>query len=446
MFVLKNRSFFIALLIYIIIFISLAFLTKNVVFMQNDDWVYYENVKNFLSNNFRLNSITAPTFYSQGLIGALFSLVFGFANLPFLTLFISVATVFSAFYLIRYVYNRTFVSSLLGSFLILFNPLFFYSIFGFMTDNYLLFYMSFSILFFELFIKKNHLIFLRLSLLWASLAFFAKQSGIVLFLAFLAYFFYFKRKKDFYITFIYFGILMCFYYLGFPLTSEMIEKTPAILNLANTKYIFTLFVVILSYTIAFLLPLLIVNFYKYKKISVNILVFVILVSSIGTSLLFSYFQPVNFFASEFPYLLNTFTNKGFFPSGLSGNKYHFIGFYDLFRYWEIAIIIGVFVLLFRFIIDIKEGFYLTFKKKITIHHFLLFFYVVLMMVTPVVYDRYIMPIILFVVFIFFKAYKGMSNINNLIISAFIGFLFVLDFFILLIILVGKSMFGQNLWN
>lgn len=46
-----------------ILILTLSFTTYTLVnFMQNDDWVYYQNINNILSGNFEWHYKTAPTF------------------------------------------------------------------------------------------------------------------------------------------------------------------------------------------------------------------------------------------------------------------------------------------------------------------------------------------------------------------------------------------------
>src|SRR3989344_1094087 len=128
------------LLLAIILFSIFVPLITQINFMQNDDWNRYLSIQNFLNGDFKLLSVTATTFYTQGFIGLFFAKIFGLQGLPILTLFISVAN----FYILTLMCNKMFqlrlVHSILIGLILFFNPLHFYSILGFMTENYLLFF------------------------------------------------------------------------------------------------------------------------------------------------------------------------------------------------------------------------------------------------------------------------------------------------------------------
>ena len=109
--------------------------------MQNDDWVYYDNVDNFIKGNFLLSQLTAPTFYLQGLIAAAYSKIFGLDNLPRLTLIFSIGNFFIFAKILKKVGNLKFLNSTLISLIFFFNPLHFYSLLGFMTEIYFMFFL-----------------------------------------------------------------------------------------------------------------------------------------------------------------------------------------------------------------------------------------------------------------------------------------------------------------
>src|SRR3989344_1075884 len=124
------------LLICALIFLLILPLSLKIDFYQNDDWVYYKNVEYFLNGDFRLDPYLGPTFYVQGLMGMLFSKLFGLGRLPILTLIVSVVNLFILGVILLKFFKKKLFDTLLLSFLYFFNPVQVYSMWGFMTDNY----------------------------------------------------------------------------------------------------------------------------------------------------------------------------------------------------------------------------------------------------------------------------------------------------------------------
>ena len=133
-------------LVSFVLFLSLLPAALYINFYQNDDWVYYKQIEEFLSGNFLLLPQIAPTFYTQGLLGLFSALIFGVSKLPILTLLISVLN-FAVFCLIlNQNLKKTLVESLIVGSMFFTNLLFVYSMWGFMTENYfLLFILSYKI-------------------------------------------------------------------------------------------------------------------------------------------------------------------------------------------------------------------------------------------------------------------------------------------------------------
>src|SRR3989339_578305 len=177
------------------LFFLLLPLSLKIDFMQNDDWVYYGMVENFMKLNFKLDPLSAPTFYTQGLIGVVYARFFGLQSLSVLTLIISVLCFYVFFVILRKHFNLGRFGSVLVSLLMFFNPLFIYSVWGFMTENYFLFFMLLSILFYLETVKtggrKNTLLYV----LFIFLALNIRQVALVLPLSALVYAL-FKREKS----------------------------------------------------------------------------------------------------------------------------------------------------------------------------------------------------------------------------------------------------------
>ena len=77
-------------LVSIILFLFYIPLIAKVNFMQNDDWNRTTSIVRFLSGDTSLLQVTSTTFYTQGILGFLFSMIFGWQRLPYLTFIISV--------------------------------------------------------------------------------------------------------------------------------------------------------------------------------------------------------------------------------------------------------------------------------------------------------------------------------------------------------------------
>ena len=134
--------------VYVLVFLLLLPIPATINYQQNDEFIYYQGVQNFLNGNFNLPGYISNTFYTQGLLGATWSLFFGIPKLPVLTLLMSVGSLY-LFYLI--LANFTKLSekqAFIVSLILMINPLFLYSTFGFMSENYFLFFFLLALLFF----------------------------------------------------------------------------------------------------------------------------------------------------------------------------------------------------------------------------------------------------------------------------------------------------------
>jgi len=85
--IVKSR-YFTGAAVSLFLFLLLLPPSVKIDFMQNDDWVYYGMVENFMKLDFRLDPLSAPTFYTQGVLGTLFAWVFGLMLFRFLRNFI----------------------------------------------------------------------------------------------------------------------------------------------------------------------------------------------------------------------------------------------------------------------------------------------------------------------------------------------------------------------
>lgn len=423
-------------------------LALQLTFPQNDDWVYYRMVQNFMAGNFALDPISAPTFYFQGILGAVFAVVFGLTRVPVLTLMISVVN----FYL---VYRILLLSTKLGSrwslllaLIWFFNPLNIYSSLGFMTENYLLFCILASLYYFNRYIaysKRSHFLLVNLFLLLALLT---KQSALALAVAYPMYFLINKKWRLFGIQSVYAILLFAFYFLLFPKTAEMYEKPLQFHHLWDVDYLKQLVRAIIIYISAFCFPVLLFlcrgkDFFSKRK---N---FIPSVTFIGLSvalyfLVFKNFKPNRLGWQELYYLDNTLERTGFYPRGVMGTKFYFRGNYDLYKYWDlIAKVFSGFVMV---------SLAVSLKKLKSQAHLLTFFgvYIVLMLLAEKVYDRYLPPLLLAFILIMSSHFNPLAlpkKIRLVFAGFFLSFLGFLTFysyqFSMDFILVNKYIWNRS---
>ena len=110
------------------VFLLFIPLINKVNFMQNDDWNRITSVARFMRGDFTLLPVTATTFYTQGLLGMVFSYVFGVSKLPFLTLLFSVLNLFIFSVILNRFFNLSRINSFLIGLFVFFNQFHIYSI------------------------------------------------------------------------------------------------------------------------------------------------------------------------------------------------------------------------------------------------------------------------------------------------------------------------------
>jgi hypothetical protein len=355
--------------------------------MQNDDWNRTATVVRFLNGNFTLNPKTATTFYSQGFIGAFFSLVFGFKNLPFLTLLISILN----FYIFAKILTKNFkiktIKANIVSLIFFFTPLNIYSSIGFMTENYTMLFILLSIYLFLEYEKNYKFRDLLLFNLSGMLAFFSKQNGIILQAASIPYFLFKKKYKEALIQTFFIITIFGYYYLFFPRTPEMRSKDFVFENLKNIKYAYSLTYGILLVMTSYLLPLLLNLIYKtyfQQKINKKTLLIYLGISVFLFFLLNQLFEPRRLWIREYPYFQNTFERTGFLPRSLMGTKYQFIGNYKLYLFWDF---------ISKIVLALTLPCIFFYRKKIlNIYSISIGGYILLMVFVKVFYDRYLLPL------------------------------------------------------
>lgn len=360
----------------------------NVNFMQNDDWAYYQNIQNFLSGNFYLIPKTAPTFYTIGILATLWSSIFGVTFLPFLTLLISVGNFYIFTKILEMKFKLSKFSNIFISLILLTNFLHSYSSIGFMTENYLVFFLLLSILYFEKFQKFQNLRNLHLSNLFSVLTFFVKQSGLIFICATAVYFLIKKDFQKLKIQIAYLASISIFYFFIFPKTSEMVKKNFVLDNLARPDYMFSLIYGILIYLAFFTLPLIwnfisefaIQNKNNYKKLVLTI----VLVSS-AYFYFNNSFKPENLAWQEFPYFENVFERTGFLPRTITGTKYQFKFNFDYYSYSDLISKVSVAFVMVLLV--------LNYRKIINVYAIAIFGFMFLMLFAYPFFDRYIIYVL-----------------------------------------------------
>jgi len=419
----KLRVYAVPLVIFVLLVGSYLPLISKINFTQNDDFYYYNNVSRFLAHNFTLVDKTAPTFYTQGLLGMVFSLIFEIGKLPTLTLFISVLNIVIIFEILRKIAKVEVVWSVLLSLTLFFCPLYQYALYGFMTETYLLFFLL--LLMYQLFqyetvgLRANYLLYL----LFLVLALLVRQVSLIVPAAYSIYLFLKGRYKEAFRELLVFLTLVALYLFLFPKTPEMTKKVLQFQHALKAEYAFAVVYGIYLYLVAFFVPFFIVVLMKVKDFSRKKFIMWAVLSISLFYVLNAYYQPMKVSWGEFPYFENTFERTGFIPRVLDGTKYIFKGSYDLYKYWELAAkVLGVCVLSFL-VLCIKE-----YKKFVNINVLLAFCYVGLMVLTYTFYDRYIVFLLIPAVFLLAPALTRSTNLAfKLAAGAFVAFLALFNY-------------------
>ena len=418
--------------VFVLPFLIFLPISLSTDFMQNDDWVHYKTVERFLAGNFTLEPIIGSTFYTQGILGFVFATFFGIFSLPILTAIISYFNFYILYLILRKYFLLKIFPSFLLSLLLLLNPLYFYSSIGFMTENYFIFFLLLSCYFvFDFFKKQNIKIFLILNF-FAIAGFFVKQSFLIFFVSLIIYFLIKKFYKYFLLEAGILSILAIFYYLFFPLTEVMKRQSVNFVNLFSFQNNIIFLLIIAIYTVSMLLPIFVFYIVKnLKTLNRREFIYVFSISVVVYLMLEVFFTKSEIFSNVFPYLTNTFDRKGFYPYGLSGNKYHWKGFYDIFEYWTLSskLILAIFISLLLFRLKKLKSIKLSFPLI-----FSLAYIFALMLSVNTIYDRYLLPLfpmIILVVTPYLKEnigkYSSMFIVSFLIFLGFINYAYSMDY-------------------
>ncbi len=417
----KSHSILLTTLVLFLIFLPQSL---SIDFMQNDDWNRYYTVSQFLLGRFNLLEVTATTFYTQGFLGMAFAKIFSIEKLPILTLAFGCLN----FYIFARICNEFFKQNKLRSILValvfFFNPIHFYSIFGFMTEVYLLFFVLLSVYFYYAFLRNSEKYqFVLANLFWVC-GFFAKQWAIVFPAAISAYLFLNKRYKWLAAQVLILMLIVGYYFLLFPETYEMSDtKTFDFGNFMKLEYVYVQIYAYLIYLIVFALPF-VFSFLFSQLVSVKskvtiatIVIFSLVLAFFGKFL----FEKIDYAWHNFPLYPNVFTDRGFFLILTEGivpkNLYT-----DLIRSYDE---IGLLCLSLLFLV-----LFATKKIKLSLLGFELnsiLIGLLLIIGTPVVFDRYLIVFVPIMILMFLKWNNYKINLWVLCVYLLIQSLISIDF-------------------
>ncbi|HLD50725.1 hypothetical protein A3K34_03730 [candidate division WWE3 bacterium RIFOXYC1_FULL_40_10] len=423
------------LLVAAALFFLLLSVSLNIDYVQNDEYIHYQTVNNFLGGNFTLPAYLASTFYTQGILSALFSSLFGLGNLPILTALLSSLTIFVFMLLLNRIMTLSPLQTILTGLLLFLNPIYLYSSLGFMTEIYFLFFFMLSLYYFYTYQKlpdsKNLVFFFLFSIL----SFFVRQIGLCTLLA--ASFFFF-RKRSFKLGFTSLATAIAlgvFYMALFPKTTQMSASFLAAETILNPERLFSYIGITAIYLSVFITPLVPTFVLSTTKKS-RILLFIIITITLGLAIKL-FFQPqsikhttvnqnyeldIKFSAEYFPYLGNTFGRKGFFQENLAGEKYSYEVSDKLFYLLEV---LGKIMAVSLIALAV-----MNWRKLLNFECLYLMFTVAFFIVSPRVYDRYLISLITVAIILVVKVSKPATYllIPFLILLAFLDYQYTSDFF------------------
>jgi hypothetical protein len=411
----------------IFIFIILIPLFSHVNFYQNDDWNRNTSLLRFLNGDFSLLDVTATTFYSQGILGYIWALIFGIEKIPFLTLLISILNFYIFYKILEKLSKFSKITNFLISLILFFNVLHAYSSVGFMTENYLLFYFLIAIFYYVKFEKEDDLKNLWISNFFSFLGFYAKQNALIFPVGLALYFLINKKWRELEVQITSISGILFSYYLFFPRTNEMQDKDFDFVNLLNFNYSYSLTYSILIYLAFFSLPFIFKfiidqkNLFKFKTILISIFVSTVFFFTFNY-----FFKPGEISWEEFPYLENTFERTGFLPRTLSGTKYQFKYNFDLYSYIDLISKISIAVVISIIILN-KERF------KILNNPYLISLVVGLglMIFVEVFFDRYLLLLVPLIYLYLINLIKDDSFIFKVVLSFYLFFIGFFAYFLTL---------------
>jgi len=306
---------------------------------------------------------------------------FGMSKLPFLTLAVSMGSVYVLLKLLQNRLQLSFSKSVVYSLFLLVNPLFMYSSFGFMTENYFLFFFLLVLYFYLGNTKKDFLFGIVLTFL----AYMVRQLALVMPLAHCIYLLFVKNYRKAFFQFCIFGALVLFHFFVMPKTPEMFENNLKFSRLTYFRYSFSFIYIIGIYMASLLLPLFVIYILNYirgrfvKRALTSI--FVIAVLFVFCSL---YFKPSVVWHDKFFYLINVLQRNGFYTENIHGFKPRFADYNNFYLVWDVVAKIAV--------VSVA---YIIFRKKefIDFNLIIIVLYSGLLLISPKIHDRYLLPLV-----------------------------------------------------
>jgi hypothetical protein len=390
--------------------------------MQNDDWVYYKTIESFLRGIPYIDPYISATFYGQAYLGTAFAKIFGIPKLPILTLIVSVVTIYVFAETIRKFFVKKSLSAILISLFLLFNPFFAYSVWGFMTENYFLVFFIASLYFIERFNnKENEFLSFVFSILCILLSYSVRQFGLITLATFVLWLCLKGKFWYMLIGTIIFSLVITIHFNLLPERWGYFENELAISNIRNTRIIFTKCLAFAVYLTAFLFPLVGLSFVKFINIRKWYFWFCVLLSAVSFVYCLKVFYPKVLYNTNFYFFENTVTRHGFFSSLYGYNRYRFILSDSFYALWETISKI--------FIIPITAIGIFTAVRSIKYPNFYLMHiasFVFLLLISPYMYDRYILPLFpLTILFLFSTLHGRLASTVSLVgIGLFLIFLFL----------------------
>lgn len=384
-------------------------------FFQNDAWCYYLTVETFLKGIYVLHPYMDPIFYLQGFMGMFFAKLFGIVHLPVLTVLVACASCYLFMLIMKEFFNLSVKTTCLLGLIYILNPLGVYEFWGFMNNHYFSLFLLVALYFFLKFEKTSNKLHFILYMFFNFLSLLVRQTALVLPLSASVYYFYKKNLKLSLINLGYFLCLYITYAKIIPLTPRILESPLHPEFILRNDYVFALIYGTLIMLAAFMLPL-IINVINIPKITSNKrsflkFGFVFVLVFIALSYLY---KPMSIANGEFPYFENVFERTGFYPSGIQGTKYHFIGNFVMWKYWDLVSKIGIASFVTYILLNLKN--------KMNIFIVYIGVYLVIMIATQKYYDRYIFTIVPFSCFYLISIKDTFTRLMSLCIVVFIVFL------------------------
>lgn len=412
-----NKSILLFIFVTLLIFCIVYPISNKINFAQNDDWIYYRTISDFQKGEFLINPYIEATFYTQGLLALTFTKFFPLIKLPILTLVISLLNFLILTITVNKFYLKNKFKALIVGLIFLLNPLSVYSTFGFMTDNYFMFFLITSIYFYEEFRSTNKL----KNLIWFNISmivgFFVRQLSIISGVALVIWLLFNKKYKQALTQTAYTLGILVYYFCFYPKTANMkYNQDFALINLIHLDTLYNFLYAFLIYIFAFLLPLslwFVPNILKLPKKNLIIATMLIVGIVVVTSVLFKSSDLPN---PDFYYFKNVLSKNGFFYGSTLGDKYNLK--VDFYKVWDYAARFGMATILVG----------LIFKKQRVINYYFIFgvLYLGLMCIMLSFYDRYILVMIPITIFALLN-YAEPPNKASFVISGI--FILVLGFYL-----------------